>query len=170
MARSNQALPFFMRYIQPMSVPLPDKAQLVQQLLLLLNDRKTGLENALATAKESRDNDTKSSAGDKFETGRAMMQQEMDKLEHQRQNLLQQYHQLLQIDTVHPHYQIGLGSLVRTDKGLYFLAIAYGKLEIGTETLYIISTASPLAQLLLSKKVGDSFNFQQQLNRILNIA
>ena len=31
-------------------------------------------------AKESRDSDTKSSAGDKFETGREMMQREMDKL------------------------------------------------------------------------------------------
>jgi len=152
-----------------MSAPLPDKKAVVEQLRLILESRKDGLETALAATKESRDNDTKSSAGDKFETGRAMMQQEMDKLEQQRLNLLQQYHQLQNIDTVSRHTQIGLGSLVRTDKGLYFLAIAYGKLDFEAETIFVISTASPFAQWLLAKKEGESFSYQQQQSRILNI-
>ncbi len=169
MAKSYEALPFFMPYIQSMQTPLPAKSLVVQQLLTALESRKSDLETALASAKESRDNDTKSSAGDKFETGRAMMQQEMDKLEQQLHNLFQQYHQLRQIDTTTKHQQVGLGSLVQTDTGLYFLAIAFGKLELEQTTLFVLSTASPFAQQLLTKSIGDCFQFQKQQGLLLNI-
>lgn len=125
-----------------MSATLPDKNTLLAQLRTTLESRKIGLETALAAAKESRDNDTKSSAGDKFETGRAMMQQEMDKLEQQLHKLQQQLHQLQQIDVQAQPTIIGQGSLVQTDKGFYLLAIAYGKLEFDQKTIYVISTAS----------------------------
>lgn len=169
MAKSFEALPFFMPYIQPMQIALPAKSLLVQKLLSTIEERKAGLDTALAAAKESRDNDTKSSAGDKFETGRAMMQQEMDKLEQQRHHLMQHYHQLLQMEVTNPHQFVGLASLVQTDKGFYFLAIPYGKILLEELDIFVISTAAPFAQAILGKKAGDSFSFQQQQGRILQL-
>lgn len=151
-----------MLYLVAMPAPLPNKTELIHQLLATLNVRKTGLVDALAAAKESRDNDTKSSAGDKFETGRAMMQQEMDKIEQQLHQLQQQIHQLQAIDNLAPQHQIGLGSLVQTDKNTYFLAIGLGKFDFAQQSMWVISTASPIAQRMLGKKVGDHFEFQQQ--------
>ncbi len=154
-----------------MSVPLPDKARLIHQLRTILEERKKVLETALAAAKESRDNDTKSSAGDKFETGRAMMQQEMDKLEQQLGLLHQQIHQLQNIDSAVQHRHIGSGSLVKTDKNTYLLALAFGKLEVDDEVIWVISTASPIAQKMLGKKAGETFEFQQQAkSQIISIS
>jgi len=53
------------------------------QLLTDLDKRIKSAKEFIESAKESRDNDTKSSAGDKFETGREMMQMEIDKNETQ---------------------------------------------------------------------------------------
>lgn len=50
-----------------------------------INDRISLLEKQLQSLKEARDNETKSSAGDKFETGRAMMQSEVQKIQSQLQ-------------------------------------------------------------------------------------
>jgi transcription elongation GreA/GreB family factor len=145
-----------------MAASTTDKSLLIEQLLLILNERKSTLENTLAATKESRDNDTKSSAGDKFETGRAMMQQEMDKLEQQLHQLQQQIHQLQAIDTHTAHRQVGIGSLVFTDTNTYFLAIAFGKLTLNDDHYWVVSTASPIGQCMLGKSIGDSFSFQGQ--------
>lgn len=153
-----------------MSTLLLLKKALVTQLSELLESRKSGLETALSAAKESRDNDTKSSAGDKFETGRAMMQQEMDKLEQQLHQLHQQLHQLRAIDCQTAHKQVGQGSLLQTDTDTYFLSIAFGKLELDQQKIWVISTASPIAQSMLGKKPGESFNFQQQQSCIVNLS
>lgn len=146
-----------------MSGLLTEKNQLIVQLLHELQLRKHTLENMLATTKESRDNDTKSSAGDKFETGRAMMQQEMDKLEQQLYQLKQQIHLLQTIDTRSAHSQVGVGSLVYTNTHTYFLAIPFGKMILNDHNYWVISTASPLGKCLMGKKEGDYFEFQGRL-------
>ena len=56
------------------------KQNIYSQCLLILNQKIEELNSALATATESANNETKSSAGDKHETARAMMQLEQEKL------------------------------------------------------------------------------------------
>jgi transcription elongation GreA/GreB family factor len=104
-----------------------------------------------ALAKESRDSDTKSSAGDKFETGREMMQREMDKLSAQVDNLLNSIAKLDRIAEYPTSTIISEGSLVVTDQETYYLSIGYGKIE----TVYAISIESPLGLELKGKRVGD---------------
>lgn len=102
-------------------------------------------------AKESRDSDTKSSAGDKFETGREMMQREMDKLSAQVDNLSNSIAKLDRIAEYPISTIISEGSLVVTDQETYYLSIGYGKIE----TVYAISIESPLGLELKGKRVGD---------------
>jgi hypothetical protein len=56
------------------------KEEIHQTLMKQLEEQILQAKQDLSLAKESRDSDTKSSAGDKYETGREMMQREMDKL------------------------------------------------------------------------------------------
>jgi transcription elongation GreA/GreB family factor len=103
-------------------------------------------------AKESRDSDTKSSAGDKFETGREMMQREMDKLSALVDNTLQSLNKLDRLANLPQASVITEGSLVETDQETYYLSIGYGKLD----TVYAISIESPLGVELKGKRVGDN--------------
>jgi transcription elongation GreA/GreB family factor len=102
-------------------------------------------------AKESRDSDTKSSAGDKFETGREMMQKEMDKLSALVDNTRYSLSKLDRLANLPPAAVITEGSLVETDQESYFISIGYGKLD----AVYAISIESPLGVELKGKKVGD---------------
>ena len=102
-------------------------------------------------AKESRDSDTKSSAGDKFETGREMMQREMDKLSALVDNTLNSIAKLDRLTDLSAAAVISEGSLVVTDQETYYISIGYGKLD----SVYAISIESPLGVELKGKRVGE---------------
>ncbi len=102
-------------------------------------------------AKESRDSDTKSSAGDKFETGREMMQREMDKLSALVDNTLNSIAKLDRLTDLPASAVISEGSLVVTDQETYYISIGYGKLD----SVYAISVESPLGVELKGKRVGE---------------
>ena len=102
-------------------------------------------------AKESRDSDTKSSAGDKFETGREMMQREMDKLSALVDNTLNSIAKLDRLTDLSAAAVISEVSLVVTDQETYYISIGYGKLD----SVYAISIESPLGVELKGKRVGE---------------
>lgn len=110
---------------------------------------------ALAAASESANNETKSSAGDKHETARAMMQLEQEKLSHQLKELQEQKSELVKIDLSKPSAQIAKGTLIQSDKGFLFLSIGLGKITIDDKTVFAISSQSPLGIKLLGKKEND---------------
>ncbi|MEN8765386.1 MAG: 3-oxoacyl-ACP synthase [Wenyingzhuangia sp.] len=105
--------------------------------------------------------ETKSSAGDKHETGRAMLQLEMEKLGQQYQEVLAQKDTLLKID-ISLKTKIQLGSLVCANGVFYFLGTSLGKIKIKEETIMVISIHSPIGRLLLGKQNEDSFLFNQK--------
>lgn len=125
-------------------------------------------ENQLRSIQDSRNNETKSSAGDKFETGRAMMQIEEDKVGRQ----LQQAFEHLQILNNLPTKTstiIGPGSIVITDQRNYLIGISIGKVQVNEETYYCISKESPIGHALWGKKSGDQLAFNNKAETILNV-
>ena len=135
----------------------------------LLSKIKQSLDQKIASSllevesiKESKNNDTKSSAGDKFETGRAMAQQELDKQVKALQRLLKMKEMLLQIKMDKEYRKVEFGSLVYTNHGNYLMAIAYGQVQQEEEAFYVISLISPLAQAMLGKPTGEDFQFQDK--------
>jgi hypothetical protein len=127
------------------------------------------IKNMIATIEESRNNETKSSVGDKYETGRAMMQIELDKANEQlliTQNLR---HALNKIDIQKKCDNANLGCMIITTQGNYFLTIGQGKIEIENEKYFTISCDSPMGQLLLGKSVGESFSFRNMKIKITDI-
>jgi transcription elongation GreA/GreB family factor len=136
------------------------KKILLKKLNELLDDRLELTQKSIAEAIESRDEETRSTMGDKYETGRAMVEMEMNKLHEQLDQLIKQKKALsnLKGDSVLDH--VDFGSLVETNLGRYFVAVGLGMLTVENEKIYCISLASPVGQAIRDKKAGEKVNFQ----------
>ena len=113
-------------------------------------------------------NDTKSSMGDKYETSREMLQQEINNLQIQLNEHLKSQKILKNINP-NPHKVVTLGSLVETEKGMFFIAISLGELSFNQEKIFVISAESPLAKAMNGKKVGETFIVNNLTQTIKNI-
>jgi len=152
-----------------MKPELHTKVAIVAQLDQLLNEQKTLLEKTIAELKKSRDHETKSSVGDKFETGRARLQTEIDRYNIQLSKNTQLQNDLSQIDLSKKHQKVTLGSLLITTNGNYFISIGYGRIEVSGNSYYVISLASPVGQLFKHKMVGDVVQRGQHTYEILDL-
>jgi transcription elongation GreA/GreB family factor len=114
---------------------------------------------AIEDAREAAAGETKSSAGDKYETAREMMQQEVE-LNSTRLAELQGLKALLEtIDAGAVRGTAGPGSLVMTNGGNYLIAAGIGKLSLRGTTFYVLSAQSPLGRQLSGLRSGDRFSF-----------
>ena len=136
------------------------KLQIHETILKLVTNSIDQATKDYELAKESRDSDTKSSAGDKFETGREMMQREMDKINASIDLSKNQLHFLSKININSPYSTVDIGCLVITDQGIYYISLGLGKVEINSEIIYSISIDSPIGQLFKGKRVGDTLEFR----------
>lgn len=143
---------------------------ILNHLHAIILDKIEVFTNAIESAKESRNNDTKSSAGDKYETGREMIQIEIDKNTAQLQNARNLKEELARIPIQKEFSKAEFGSLVETNQGIYFLSIGIGKIVIQNKTIFAISTASPIGILLQNKSIHDTFQFQSIEYTIKNIS
>ena len=135
-----------------------------------VQDRIANAMQAIASATDAATDDTKSSAGDKFETTREMMQQEISR----HQQLLAGARQMAQmLANININDHVGpakLGSVVETNNGVFFLAISAGQLHVQGKTYFAVSTASPVGQLMLGKTAGQQFVFNKVEYHITNIS
>jgi transcription elongation GreA/GreB family factor len=145
------------------------KQQLVNHLSEILDIRIEMLIREIEMAKEARDNETKNSVGDKYETNRTMAQFELEKNTLLLNKTVVLKNELLQTDIHKKFDKAEFGSFVQTSEGDYFISIGLGKTEIENKPFYCISLASPIGKMLQNKKVGDLFNFQGKAITIINI-
>ena len=145
------------------------KQQLYQLCAEQIKQRITDAETAIAEARKASENDTKSSAGDKYETGRAMMQQEIDLNSRQLLESRKLQTQLQQINADTEHSVAQAGSLVKTDHENFYLAVSAGALFIDGKRYYAISVASPIGLQLKGKKAGETFKMNGKEFRILKV-
>ena len=134
-----------------------------------VNMRIQRLTKQLEELKTSLGSETKSSAGDKHETGRAMVQLEQEKMGKQLHEAELLYKVLQQVPKDSKPGKIALGSLVTTDKHCYYIAVSAGKYENDGKTVYCISANTPIGKLLLGKQEGDEFLFNGVRQRILEL-
>lgn len=118
---------------------------------------------------DSRNNDTKSSAGDKYETGRSMMQQEIDRAEDQLQQQKIQRNELDKIMKLKPGNRCEIGSLIFMGDEVFLIGPAFGKVEIEDGIIFSISMGSPLGKLLIGKKEGETVHFRGKLTIIKRV-
>lgn len=136
------------------------KETLYQLCLDFIEQRIQTAETALAQAREASNDDTKSSAGDKYETSREMMQQDIDR---NKRLLIDAQDNLKVLKAVEVRNAgkgiVHHGSLVYTNRGTFYISISAGQLQADGLTVFAVSPASPIGKLLLEKRKGDAFDF-----------
>jgi transcription elongation GreA/GreB family factor len=117
----------------------------------------------------SLNSETKSSAGDKHETGRAMLQLEREKLGRQLLEAEKTVQLLQKVNATKQADIAILGSVIETNTATYYIAISAGKFEFNGQDIYCISANTPIGKLLMSKSQGDIFAFNGVQHKILKV-
>jgi len=114
-------------------------------------------EDAIAEAQQATNDDTKSSAGDKYETGREMMQQETNRNLAQLNEANKLLVALTQVSINGSSKTIETGSVVTTNNGNFYMAISAGTLALNGKNYFAVSPASPIGFKLKGLQTGNSF-------------
>lgn len=130
----------------------------ISMLKTLIEDNREGLIS-----------DTKSTAGDKHETSRAIGQLEQEKLNKQLLEAEKQFSLLSGITLKLKAEKVQVGSLIETTMGWFYLSVGLGQIKADGKTIFCISPQSPIGALLLSTKIGDHINWQHKKIEVLRI-
>ena len=145
------------------------KEALFSQCKYFVNNRLQTVEAVLSSNQKALQSETKSSAGDKHETGRAMLQLEMEKAGQQLVGITQMKVVLSKIDVLKSSKNTCLGSVIITDKVSYFLSISAGQLVVADKSYFAISVSSPIGKLLLGKQEKEVISFNGKTIEIIGI-
>jgi len=145
------------------------KEELYKQCELFVNKRLQTVEETITSHQKALQAETKSSAGDKHETGRAMLQLEMEKASQQLSGIAQMKETLAKINTDTISKVAHLGSVVTTSTINYFISVSVGLLIVKEKKYFAVSPSSPIGKLILGKKEGESFEFNGAKNTIKEI-
>ncbi|CAM4142644.1 3-oxoacyl-ACP synthase [Zobellia roscoffensis] len=146
-----------------------EKEELHKFCLTFVTERISRIYKNIEDIQTSLSSETKSSAGDKHETGRAMLQLEREKLGQQLAEAEKMKQTLSKVPKEGSNKIVGLGSWVITSKAEYFLAISAGEFKAMGKSVYCISAATPIAKLLFAKEVGDTVSFNSQEIQVVEI-
>ncbi|WP_292246250.1 transcription elongation factor [Mesonia sp.] len=127
-----------------------------------VEERVSRLQSSIKDLEHDLGNETKSSAGDKYETSREMINTEINKLQNQLQSFKKLKEVLAVIENRKASTTVQLGSIVKTDAANYFISIPVGEIKVEDEKFYAIGLNSPIGKLLLGKEEGVQFIFQQK--------
>jgi hypothetical protein len=145
------------------------KIAIKNQCAFILQQRINALGAAMQSAQESANNDDKSSAGDKYEVGRAMghLQQEM-----LAKQLDDATGELALVNSLNPEVfctTVSKGAAVICNGLFFFVAIGLGNVVVNNQKVIVLSPIAPLAALMLDKRAGDSFSFNKNEVKILDV-
>ena len=145
------------------------KEELYKHCLSYVEERLHRVQHTITTLQESLTSETKSTAGDKHETGRAMVQLEREKAGIQLSEIQKLQQLLAKISFESNTGVIHLGSLVYTTHSIYYIAISVGEIKIAKESIYAIASNTPIGKLLVGKRAEDSFAFNGITQKILKV-
>lgn len=115
------------------------------------------IEAALADRREAMHNETKSSMGDKYETTREMLQQDINMNLERLNKAKADEAALLSVNPEASSPIVVPGSLVQCSNGNFYIAISAGHFTIAGTKYYAVSLSSPIGSQLKGKQAGDTF-------------
>lgn len=128
-------------------------AQVKEKINLLKTERKAINDGILE--------DTKSSAGDKFETGRETMSRDLMTVENQLKQANFEFDELCRFQAIKkPSSSVQEGSLVQLGTDKYLISISLGQITVDGQKLFMLSKNSPLGEILVGRKKNDQVEFR----------
>ncbi|EAS19929.1 hypothetical protein BBFL7_02329 [Flavobacteria bacterium BBFL7] len=128
----------------------------------ILEDRMATITKNLDRLMDSKQNETKSSAGDKYETGMAMIQNEEDLFKRQLADTSKIMEHFKKIDAIKNCDVVEPGALIKLPAGWFYVSAGMGKVMIDGEAIFCISLQSPIGVALKHKKMNDIISFNDQ--------
>ncbi|GAB2626151.1 hypothetical protein GCM10027035_22480 [Emticicia sediminis] len=145
------------------------KQKLLEKVKELIESRMQTSFEAMEAAKNSANEEGKSSAGDKYETARAMGQLDREMNGRMYEQARQERLSLDKIDIETLFTKVTFGALVETTMGYFFVSIGAGIVELNGIKFMVISQEAPIGQIILGKSVGETFEFRGKSHKILSI-
>ncbi len=146
-----------------------DRKVLKQLVLDTLSNQIETIQNQISALSQDAQNDAKSSAGDKHETGLAMMHLEQEKLNAKLIELLDMQQITLKLSENKTLDKVVLGSVVKTNKAIFYLSVPIQAINYDNAPVFCVSVHAPLIQSLLNKEVGAEVTFNNVTHKILEI-
>lgn len=104
----------------------------------------------------------------KYDSIREEIQEEIYHLDKQMVSLKSMQRQMKKVLNSHSE-TIKVGSLVITNKARFYISVSLGEFFFQNDRFYAISPESPMAQIMLGKKVGDDFTLNRIHQQIVEI-
>lgn len=143
------------------------KTELYQFIENQIEDKINYLNHLIEDLRAS-NSDTKSSMGDKYETSREMIQQEITRIQNQLNEILVQQEFFLKIKILE-NKTIGLGSYIETSMGNFCIACSFGEIMFENKKIFILSSQTPLAKKIMGKTESDSFEMNKKTFQIFKV-
>jgi len=140
---------------------MKEKEELYTYCITYVQERISRLKSEIKKTQSSANEETKSSAGDKYETGRAMAQLEIEKNTAQ---LAEAERLMNTLNTIVSGAISGLvipGSLITTDNGMFYIAVSIGQVTIDHKNYFVISSDSPIGKMFMGMKLGDAIEWNK---------
>ncbi|MDO3426891.1 hypothetical protein QWT87_18595 [Chryseobacterium sp. APV1] len=144
-----------------------EKSKILEAVKSRIAEKIQKLEKLIEETRAS-NNDTKSSMGDKYETGREMLQQEINNLQRQLNESLNQQ-SIVQKISSDPSSKVQNGALVKTDKGLFYISASAGEIMVDEQKIMTVSAESPLAKAMHGLTENQSFSVNNITQKIVEV-
>lgn len=148
---------------------LPQKSDIKSLCLAHVDKLIAEYEGVIAELQKGMFEETKSSAGDKYETSRTQFQREIERLKTQISGVHTTKAIVLSLN-MNKSITVGEGSLLTVSLGsnqlTIFISAALGTLKHNDQSIQAISIQSPLGAALKGHKEGDTIAFNQKKYKI----
>lgn len=131
----------------------------MQQCISIIESRIHASMVLMEEAQEAANNEEKSSAGDKYETGRAMNQLDKDMHARQLAGNKQELAALKSVDDSRVYDSVKAGAFIQTQQNNFFIAAGLGKISFEGMEIFLLSPNAPLARSFFGKKKDERLNF-----------
>ncbi|MGF1636876.1 MAG: 3-oxoacyl-ACP synthase [Cyclobacteriaceae bacterium] len=131
-----------------------------------VDTRIAAIKSSIEMAEEASFGEVSSSMGDKYETGRSMMQLEIQKYEVQMAEARKLRNVLNEINPNLSTDDIQLGSLAETEQGNFYLSVSIGKVKVDDYECFAISMQSPAGQAIFGLKANDTYELNGKTYKI----
>jgi transcription elongation GreA/GreB family factor len=145
------------------------KDKLYDYCIHFVDDRIHRIQEEIRSAQAAANEETKSSAGDKYETGRAMAQGTIERNTQQLAEAEKVKAALQRMPAVTHPDRIVPGTLITTSRGMFYLSISIGLVTLEKQTFFIVSADSPIGKSLLGKTIGDVVHWNTMDYSIIRI-
>ncbi len=146
----------------------------MKEELLEIAKAKTDLriqeaQKAIEASQLAANEETKSSAGDKYETGRAMAQNDRNLYARQLSEAQKDMAILNSIDLKKEYTLISTGALTETSIGYFFIATSIGIIPLKNQKVMVTSQDSPMGLILKGKRENDQVDFRNNKINIISV-